>query len=395
MWRRAAPATPDDAGPEDAGPEGARSGGSGPGGATLRAVLRAGNPAMRVGFIGLGHMGEPMSRHVLAAGHDLIVHDLRRDAAGDLLAAGAAWAATPRETAAGRQLVLTSLPGPGQVEEVLLGRDGLLDGLDRGALWVDLSTSVPAVADRVRALADPRGVGVLDAPVSGMSTGARAGTLQVFVGGNEQDFQRAWPVLAAIGDPERIKHVGPHGAGYTVKLMINLLWFAHLCASAEVLSVGVAAGVDLAVLRDSLLASPAASHFLAADVLSVLRDGDYDEGFALALACKDLGLANDMARQAGVPAELSALIEQTYRRARAVYGDSGGEMLPMKLIEDLTGTPLRLAPATQPGAGRHGVGQPGATQPSATQPRVGQPGVGSPGAGQPGAGWPGSQTVRE
>ena len=123
-----------------------------------------------------------------------------------------------------------------------------------------------------------------------------------------------------------------HGAGYTVKLMLNLLWFAHLVATAEVLAIGTQAGVDLATLRRCLLASPAASNFLEHDVLSVLRDGDYDERFALALACKDLGLAVDLAGHVGVPAELSALVEQIYRRARAQYGDLGGEMLPMKLL---------------------------------------------------------------
>jgi 3-hydroxyisobutyrate dehydrogenase len=205
-----------------------------------------------------------------------------------------------------------------------------------------MSTSVPAVADRVRAAAEPRGVEVLDAPVSGMASGARAGTLQIFVGGRPETYQRVRPLLAAMGDPERIVHVGPHGAGYTVKLMINLLWFAHLTATAEVLSVGAAAGVDLATLRRCLLASPAASNFLERDVLSVLRDGDYDEGFALALACKDLGLAVDLARDTGVPVEVSAVVEQVYRRARAQYGDEGGEMLPIRLLEDLTGTPLRI-----------------------------------------------------
>jgi 3-hydroxyisobutyrate dehydrogenase len=299
---------------------------------------------MRVGFIGLGQMGGPMSAHVLAAGHDLIVHDIRPDAAAHVVAAGARWADTPRHAAAGREIVITSLPGPRQVEEVLLGQDGLVDGLEPGTIWADMSTSVPAVADLVRQRAEPRGVRVIDAPVSGMTTGAKAGTLQIFVGGDEPDYLAARPVLEAMGDPARIRHVGPHGAGYTVKLMLNLLWFAHLCATAEVLSIGVGAGVDLAVLRDSLLASPAASHFLAADVLSVLEGGDYDEGFALALACKDLGLAVDLARATGVPAEVSALVEQIYRRARAQYGDVGGEMLPMKLLEDLTGRPLRLSP---------------------------------------------------
>jgi 3-hydroxyisobutyrate dehydrogenase len=297
---------------------------------------------MKVGFVGLGHMGAPMSRNILAAGHDLVVHDLRREAAAELVAGGAAWAGSPREAGLGREVAITMLPAPRHVQEVLLGTGGLLSGLAPGAIWIDMSTSVPAVAERVRAAAEPRGVEVLDAPVSGMASGARAGTLQIFAGGRPETYQRVRPLLAAMGDPERIVHVGPHGAGYTVKLMINLLWFAHLTATAEVLSVGTAAGVDLATLRRCLLASPAASNFLERDVLSVLRDGDYDEGFALALACKDLGLAVDLARDTGVPVEVSAVVEQVYRRARAQYGDEGGEMLPIRLLEDLTGTPLRL-----------------------------------------------------
>lgn len=298
---------------------------------------------MKVGFVGLGHMGAPMSARILAAGHDLVVHDVRPEAATGLLGSGAAWAGSPREAGSGRDVVITMLPAPRQVEEVLLGPDGLLGGLASGATWVDMSTSVPAVADRVRALAGPRGVAVLDAPVSGMAAGAQAGTLQIFVGGEGEDYRRVRPLLESMGDPERILHVGGNGAGYTVKLMINLLWFAHLAATAEVLTVGVRAGVDLATLRQCLLASPAASNFLEHDVLSVLDRGDYDESFALALACKDLGLAVDLARETGVPAEVSALVEQIYRRARAQYGDRGGEMLPVKLLEDLTATPLRLA----------------------------------------------------
>jgi 3-hydroxyisobutyrate dehydrogenase len=297
---------------------------------------------VRVGFIGLGHMGGPMSANILAAGHDLVVHDVRAEAAAGLLAAGAAWAESPREAGAGRDVVITMLPTPRHVADVLLGPDGLLDGLASGAVWVDMSTSVPEVAERVMAVAGPRQVAVVDAPVSGMAAGAKAGSLQIFVGGAAADYQRIRPLLEAMGDPGRILHVGGNGAGYTVKLMINLLWFGHLAATAEVLTVGVRAGVDLAMLRRCLLASPAASNFLERDVLSVLERGDYDDSFALALACKDLGLAVDLARQAGVPAEVSALVEQIYRRARAQYGDDGGEMLPIKMLEDLTATPLRL-----------------------------------------------------
>jgi 3-hydroxyisobutyrate dehydrogenase len=299
---------------------------------------------MKVGFIGLGHMGEPMSRNILAAGHDLVVYDIRQQTAAGLEAAGATRAATPQQAGAGREVVITMLPAPPQVEQVLLGEDGLLSGLADGSVWVDMSTSVPAVADRVRAQAGRTGrdIEVLDAPVSGMAAGAKAGTLQIFVGGEEATYHRVRPLLEAMGDPDRIMYVGGHGAGYTVKLMINLLWFSHLVATAEVLAIGTQAGVDLATLRRCLLASPAASNFLQNDVLSVLNHGDYDESFALALASKDLGLAIDLAGAVGVPVELSAVVEQIYRRARAQYGDSGGEMLPVKLYEDLTGSPLRL-----------------------------------------------------
>ena len=161
------------------------------------------------------------------------------------------------------------------------------------------------------------------------------------MGGDAGDLARVRPILEAMGDPKRILHVGAAGTGYAVKLMINQLWFSHLVATAEVLSVGVKAGVDLEVLRQSLIASPANSNFLENDVLSILDHGDYDEGFAIALACKDLGLSIDLARSVGVPTELSGLVEQIYRRARAQYGDTAGEMTPVKLYEDLTGIPLR------------------------------------------------------
>jgi 3-hydroxyisobutyrate dehydrogenase len=298
---------------------------------------------MKVGFIGLGHMGAPMSRNVLAAGHDLVVHDVRSDAAAGLLAAGASWAGSPSESGADRDVVITMLPGPSQVEEVLLGPGGLLAGLPAGATWIDMSTSVPAVADKVAAVAGSSGVAILDAPVAGGITGATDGTLQIFVGGATEDYLRMRPLLEVMGDRERILHVGPPGAGYTVKLMLNLLWFASVTLTAEALTIGVRAGVDVATLRRSLLASAAASHFLEHDVLSVLERGDFDDSFALALACKDLGLAVDLARQTGVPAEMSAMVEQIYRRARAQYGDAGGQMLPIKLLEDLTSTQLRLS----------------------------------------------------
>jgi 3-hydroxyisobutyrate dehydrogenase len=296
-----------------------------------------------VGFIGLGRMGSGMTRNLQRSGYALVVHDIRKESAEELVAGGATWADTPAEVAALSELVITMLPTPRHVSDVLHSPQGILAGIRDGGTWIDMSTSVPEVADRVRAEHAERGLHILDAPVSGMSVGAATGMLQIFVGGDPADVAGVRPVLEAMGDPERILHVGSHGAGYAVKLMINQLWFSHLVATAEVLAIGFKAGVDLSVLRDSLVASPANSTFVERDVLSILNHGDYDEGFAIALACKDLGLSVDLARAVGVPAELSALVEQIYRRARASYGDRAGQMTPVKLYEDLLGHDLRLS----------------------------------------------------
>jgi 3-hydroxyisobutyrate dehydrogenase len=296
-----------------------------------------------VGFIGLGNMGSGMTKNLQLAGFDLVVNDIRKEAATGLLAGGARWADSPAEVAAASDLVITMLPTPHHVDMVLNGDQGVLAGIADGGTWIDMSTSVPEVANRVRSEHADRGLRILDAPVAGMSVGAAAGTLQIFVGGEAADVERVRPVFEAMGDRERILHVGAAGAGYAVKLMINQLWFSHLVATAEVLAIGVKAGVDLEILRQSLIASPANSNFVQNDVLSILDHGDYDEGFAIALACKDLGLSIDLARSVGVPAELSGLVEQIYRRAKAQYGDLAGEMTPVKLYEDLIGLELRRA----------------------------------------------------
>ena len=300
-----------------------------------------------VGFIGLGSMGSGMTRNLQRAGFPLVVTDLRPESAAELIAGGAIWADSAAQVAASSDLVITMLPTPRHVADAVSGPGGVLEGIRDGGTWIDMSTSVPEVAEAVRAATADRGLHVLDAPVSGMSVGAANGMLQIFIGGDADDVTRLRPVFEAMGDPERILHVGGHGAGYAVKLMINQLWFSHLVATAEVLAVGVKAGVDLGVLRDALVASPANSNFVEHDVLSILEHGDYDEGFALALACKDLGLSIDLARSVNVPVELSGLVDQVFRRAKASYGDRAGEMAPFQLYEDLVGTPLRLQPAEE------------------------------------------------
>ncbi len=289
-------------------------------------------------------MGRPMAGHLVAAGYEVRVHDVAPEPVADLVAQGATAVADPAE-AAKVDVLITMLPGPtqiGQIGQVMI-EGGAAEAMAEGAVWIDMSTSVPQAAEAAVARLAAKGARAVDAPVSGMAHGARAGMLQIFAGGADDVVAEVRPLLEVLGDPERILHVGGKGSGYTVKLLINQLWFAHLVATAEVLSIGANAGVDLAVLRESLLASPAASNFLDADVDRILGHGDYDDSFALALACKDSGLALDLARHTGTPSELLGLVDQVFQRARCHYGDDAGEMRPFQLYEDLVGRPLRYA----------------------------------------------------
>src|SRR5690606_26205155 len=222
-----------------------------------------------VGFVGLGRMGAPMAANVARAGFPLVVHDRRPEAAEPLVAAGARWAADAAGCAAAADVLVTMLPTPADVREVLLGTagaGGAAGALRPGSTWIDMSTSTPEVAAEVRRVVEPRGVAVLDAPVAGMVAGARAGTLGIYVGGDAETLAACRPVLEAMGDPERILHIGPHGTGYVAKLCINLLWFMHEVAAAEVLSIGVRAGARLEALQRAIVASPATSQVVAQDL---------------------------------------------------------------------------------------------------------------------------------
>jgi 3-hydroxyisobutyrate dehydrogenase len=294
-----------------------------------------------VGFIGLGRMGGPMCGHVIAAGFDVAAYDLDAGALRRAQAAGARAAESIADCAQSAEILVTSLPGPPQVEQVLTAEDGAIAALPPGALVIEMSTSSPEIGRRALAAARGRGVELIDAPVAGQTIGAKAGNLSIYVGGEADAFTRALPVLEAIGDPQRIFHLGPHGSGYAVKLLLNLTWFMQAVATAETLAVGVKAGLDLGRLHRALVNSPANSNFLEHDVRMVLDDGDYDEGFTMKLVTKDLGLALDLAREVGLPAEMTALVEQIHRRARVRYGDEAGEMSAIRLYEDLAGIELR------------------------------------------------------
>ncbi|HEX4671350.1 MAG TPA: NAD(P)-dependent oxidoreductase [Solirubrobacteraceae bacterium] len=296
----------------------------------------------RVGFIGLGNMGGPMCGHLARAGFEVTAFDLDAGALRQAADAGVRAGSSAVDCAGGADAVITMLPAPPHVEQVLL-RDGVIAAMQPGSVSIDMSTSSIAVGSRVAAAARERGVEVLDAPVAGQNIGAQAGTLAIYVGGEEPVFERARPLLQVMGNPDRIFHMGPHGAGYTIKLLLNLKWFIESVATGEILTVGVRAGVPLDRLYRALVGSPANSNFLERDVRPVLESGDYDEAFPMRLVTKDLGLAVDLARDVGMPVELTGLVEQIHRRARVAYGDDAGEISAIRLYEDLAGLDLRLS----------------------------------------------------
>ncbi len=295
---------------------------------------------MRVGFVGLGNMGTHMCTKLLEANYIVQAYDLREEAVEQVVEEGAYPAQSSADAAKDVEVLITMLPDPEAIEAVMLGPGGAGETLKPGSAWIDMSTSDPEMTDSIIDQAGLDSRSVLDATVSGGVKGAQDGTIQIFVGADGADFERYLPVLEAMGDPQRIFHVGGRGAGYVVKLCVNLLWFIHAAASAEVLTLGINAGVDLQVLRQALISSPAQSHFVEHDLLRVF-EGDYKGEFPLGLVTKDLRLAVSLGRKVGVPMEVSALVEQIHQRARLQYGNRGGEMLALKLLEDLTHAPLR------------------------------------------------------
>ena len=294
----------------------------------------------RIGFLGVGRMGLPMCAKLAGAGYAVTAGDLCAELEAAVTECGARWKSTSAEVAGAADVLITMLPGPQEVQDAMLEPGAALDALTPGATWIDMSSSSPAVGRRIAERARARGVGVLDAPVGGGVAAAVAGKLALFVGGDAMLVERHRALLGVVGDPERILHVGGHGAGYTTKLLVNLLWFGQAVATAEALLLGRRAGIDLDVLREALASSAASSEFIRHD-LEALFNGDYLESFGLDRCVEELATVTALARESGVPFELSKLVERIHRRALARYGAVDGELLAVALLEEEAGVPLR------------------------------------------------------
>jgi 3-hydroxyisobutyrate dehydrogenase len=262
---------------------------------------------MKVGFIGLGTMGASMASNLQKkGGHELVVNDVRREAAAPHLAAGAVWADTPCQVAEAAHVVFTSLPGPVEVEAVAIGPKGLIEGMRPGGALFDLSTNSPTLVRRLEALFKDKGFHVLDAPVSGGPKGAKSGKLALWVGGDRQVYDRYKPVLDAIGDQPY--YVGPIGAGSVAKLVHNCAGYAMQTAFAEVFTMGVKAGVDPLTLWKAVRQGAGGRRRTFDGLADQFLPGTFDPpAFALKLAHKDVSLATALAREVGVPMRLANL----------------------------------------------------------------------------------------
>ena len=263
----------------------------------------------RIGFIGLGVMGKPMARNLMARGFTLVVHSRSRGPVDELVAEGATAASTPADVARQARVVMTMVPDSPDVVAVLEGKDGVFGALQPGSLIVDHSTIAPAVARRLAARAGELGASMLDAPVSGGEVGAINASLSIMVGGEAAAFERARPMLEAMGNPERIILIGESGAGQLCKVCNQMVIGGTLAAVSEAFALARKAGVDAAKVRAALLGGFASSRVLEAHGERILQ-GNYKPGFRTRLFAKDLRIASDTLLEHRAPAPVAAAVQQ-------------------------------------------------------------------------------------
>lgn len=295
----------------------------------------------KVGFIGLGIMGQGMAHNLLKAGFSLTVWNRTTSKAEPLLAAGAEAGQHPADVAARSDIILICVSDTPDVEAVILGENGILTGVKAGSLVVDCSTISPIATRKLAEKLAAAGAVMLDAPVSGGSEGAARGTLSIMVGGEVKDVERAMPVFEAIG--KKITHVGPAGAGQTVKLVNQILVVGNCLAMCEALLFAQAGGVDTAKALEAVAAGAAGSWMLSNRGSQILQR-DWRPGFTIDLQQKDVRLILNAADELGVPLPGTALIFQLYRTLQAQGLGSQGNHALVKALEHLAGFEIEALP---------------------------------------------------
>ena len=296
---------------------------------------------MKVGFIGLGTMGASMASNLQKSGYDLVVHDLHRQAASTHINAGATWADTPKAVAEQAEVVLTSLPGPADVEAVVMGKDGLSSGMKPGSVIFDLTTNAPTMVRKLHKQLLEKGMHLLDAPVSGGPAGARSGRLAIWVGGDEALFNKHKKVLDGFSDAAR--YIGPIGAGSVAKLVHNCAGYAVQAAMAEVMTLGVKGGVEPAALWEAVRMGALGRQRTFDRLGDQYLQNSYDPpAFALRLALKDMTLATDLGRELGVPMRLANMAYADMLEGMARGWAARDSRIPMTLQNERAGVKIEV-----------------------------------------------------
>jgi 2-hydroxy-3-oxopropionate reductase len=286
----------------------------------------------RVGFIGLGVMGKPMARNLLQADYELVVWSRTRADVDEVAGDGATPASSAREVSEKADVVVLMLPDSPQVREVLDGDDGLLAGAREGTLVIDMSTISPVVTREIAKTCGERGIGWVDAPVSGGDVGAREATLSIMAGGSDEDFARAKPLFEALG--KTIVHVGPVGSGQVVKACNQVVVALTIEAVSEALVLGSKAGVDPATIIEVLSGGLAANKVMEVRGRNFLEH-DFTPGFRIDLHHKDLGIALQTAREYGVALPSTAAVDQMLQALRSAGRGDRDHSALLTHIEDL------------------------------------------------------------
>jgi len=293
---------------------------------------------MRVGFIGLGIMGKPMARNLLKAGHELVVHDVAPQAVADMVASGAARGESARDVAARSEVAITMVPDGPEVEAAILGPSGALEGAAPGSVIVDMSSISPLVAQTVGAACDAKGVGFLDAPVSGGEPKAIEGTLAIMVGGRQATFDRVLPLFQAMGSSATL--TGPVGAGNVTKLANQIMVAVNIAGMGEALVLATKAGLDPEVVFNAVKGGLAGSAVLNAKAPMVISR-NFKPGFRVRLHQKDLRNALLAAEAMKVPLPFTSLAQQVLVALMNAGREDLDHSAIASFIEDLAKTEVR------------------------------------------------------
>ena len=293
---------------------------------------------MKVGFIGLGNVGFKLANSLLETGFDISIYDLDRSTARVLEDAGAKWVNSPREMSDSCNICITCLPSPEAVSQVLEGEEGLLEGLSAGKLWIEMSTTDSNEMSRLSDLVLNKGAFALEAPVSGGCHRASTGNIAILIGGSREAFKIALPALKAMG--HEILHVGELGSASILKVVTNYLASTHLVALGEALMVCKKSGLDLPTAFKGIKISSGNS-FVHETESQVIMNGSYNINFTMDLACKDVGLFDQLTKDKKIPAEISPLLKDIFQDGRNRFGDRAWSSMIVKRLEEACETNLR------------------------------------------------------